>query len=181
MLAFQDKIMTTARSVLMETDKLHMGKLQGQSITVFPPDSFVLVKYRKGSPPSRVHTNWRGPMRVISNDKSIHTLYDLITHKSVQYHAYDIKPFLFDPRRVDPLDVARHDYLEFFVEGILSMKGNPKRVRSLTFLIKWVGYDEAHNSWEPWENLRDLDLLHKYLRDNGLQKIIPFKFKTINA
>jgi len=181
MLAFQDKIMTTARSVLMETDKLHMGKLQGQSITVFPPDSFVLVKYRKGSPPSRVHTNWRGPMRVISNDKSIHTLYDLITHKSVRYHAYDIKPFLFDPRRVDPLDVARHDYLEFFVEGILSMKGNPKRVRSLTFLIKWVGYDEAHNSWEPWENLRDLDLLHKYLRDNGLQKIIPFKFKTINA
>jgi transposase InsO family protein len=181
MLAFQDKIMTTARAVLMETDKLHMAKLQGKSITVYPPDSFVLVRYRKGAPPSRLHTNWRGPMRVISNDKSIHTLYDLITNKPVLYHVYDIKPFIFDPRRTDPTDVARHDYLEFFVETILSMKGNPKRLRSLHFLVKWVGYDESHNSWEPWENLRDLSMLHTYLKDNGLENIIPFKFKTINA
>jgi len=124
MLAFQDKILRTGRTILQETDQLHMGKLQGKPITVFPP------------PPSRLHTNWRGPMTVVSNDKSIHTLYDLITHKSVQYHAYDIKPFIFDPRRVAPVDVARHDYLEFFVEKILYMKGNPKRINSLSFLIK---------------------------------------------
>jgi hypothetical protein len=165
----------------METDKLHMAKLQGKSITVYPPDSFVLVRYRKGAPPSRLHTNWRGPMRIIGNDKSIHTLYDLITNKTVQYHVYDIKPFIFDPRRTDPMYVARHNYLEFFIESILSMKGDPKKLRSLHFLIKWVGHDESHNSWEPWENLRDLSLLHTYLTENGLKRIIPFKFKNINA
>jgi transposase InsO family protein len=181
MLAFQDRIMAQARTVLMETDKLHMAKLQGKSITTYSPDSFVLVRYRKGAPPSRLHTNWRGPMRVISNNKSIHMLLDLITNKEVAYHVYDIKPFIFDPRQTNPIDVARHDYLEFFVENILSMKGIPKRLTSLHFLVKWVGYDETHNSWEPWVNLRDLSILHTYLRDNGLEHIIPFKFKNINA
>jgi hypothetical protein len=48
-------------------------------------------------------------------------------------------------------------------------------------MIKWVGYDETHNSIEPWSNLRDLEILHTYLRDNNLEKIIPFKFKNVNA
>ena len=21
------------------------------------------------------------------------------------------------------------------------------------WLVKWIGYDEAHNTWEPWEHL----------------------------
>jgi hypothetical protein len=181
MLAFQDNIVKTAREVLKETDQLHMTKLQGKAITVYPPNSFVLVKYRKRLPPTRLHTNWHGPMRVISNNKSIHTLLDLITGKEKEYHVYDIKPFEFDPLKTDPTDVARHDYLEFFVERVLSMSGNPKRLNSLRFMIKWVGYDETHNSEEPWKNLRDLEILHTYLRDNGLEKIIPVKFKNINA
>jgi hypothetical protein len=61
------------------------------------------------------------------------------------------------------------------------MTGNPRRLNSLRFMIKWVGYDETHNSEEPWSNLRDLEILHTYLRDNGLERIIPLKFKTINA
>ena len=35
-----------------------------------------------------------------------------------EYHVSDMKQFLFDPLRVDPLDVARHDYMEFFVETV---------------------------------------------------------------
>jgi hypothetical protein len=181
MFAFQDKIVNKARTVLIETDQLHMAKLQGKSITVYPPNSFVLVRYRTGSPPTRLHTYWHGPMRVLSNNKSIHTLLDLITGKEKDYHVYDIKPFKFDPLKTDPTDVERHDYLEFYVERVLSMTGNPKRLHSLRFMIKWVGYDETHNSEEPWSNLRDLEILHTYLRNNGLQRIIPLKFKTINA
>jgi hypothetical protein len=47
------------------------------------------------------------------------------------------------------------------------MTGNPKRLTSLRFMIKWVGYDETHNSEEPWSNLRDSEILYTYLRDNG--------------
>ena len=85
---------------------------------------------------------------------------------------------MFDPLSTDPMDIARKDYLEFFVEKILEMTGNTTKVGTLQFLIKWVGYDERHNSFEPWKNLRDLAVLHEYLKENDLEKIVPKKFKT---
>ena len=33
--------------------------------TVYLPDTHVLVHYRTGSPPTRLHTYWRGPMKVL--------------------------------------------------------------------------------------------------------------------
>jgi hypothetical protein len=54
---------------------------------------------------------------------------------------------------------------------------DPKRVTTvLKFLIKWLGYDDTHNTWELWKEVRDVETLHTYLRANNLQKIIPKKF-----
>jgi hypothetical protein len=50
-----------------------------------------------------------------------------------------MKPFIFNPLQVDPLDIARRDYLEFFVERILDVTGDPKRVTTLKILVKWLG------------------------------------------
>lgn len=118
-------------------------------------------------------------MRVLSNIKSIHTLLDLVTNKITEYHVYDIKPFIFDPSWVNSIDASRHDYSKFFVEPMISMRGNPKRLTSLYFVIKWVGYDDTHNSEKPWRNLRDLAILHTYLRDKDLGHIILCKFKHL--
>ena len=49
-------------------------------------------------------------MRVISGSNSRFILYDLISHVEKEYHVSDMKPVLFDPLRVEPLDVARHGY-----------------------------------------------------------------------
>ena len=35
-----------------------------------------------------------------------------------------MKPLVFDPMKTDPTDIARRDYLEFFIEDILDMKGD---------------------------------------------------------
>jgi hypothetical protein len=59
------------------------------------------------------------------------------------------------------------------------MKGDIKRVSSLTFHVKWLGYDDTHNTWEPWKEVRDVEILHTYLRANNLTKIIPKKFSNI--
>ena len=77
------------------------------------PDSYVLVHYRTGLPPTRLHTNWKGPMRVIKGLNSRYTLLDLITGKEKDYHVSDMKPFVFDSALVDPLDIARRDQMEF--------------------------------------------------------------------
>ena len=73
-------------------------------------------------------------------------------------------------------DIARKDYLEFFIEKILGMTGDTKRVNTLQFEIKWLGYDDSYNSWEPWKNIRDVAVVHDYLRTNNLGKLIPKKF-----
>jgi hypothetical protein len=90
-----------------------------------------------------------------------------------------MKPFIFNPLQVDPLDIARRDYLEFFVEKILDMTGDTKRVTKLKFLVKWLGYDDTHNTWEPYKEVRDVEILHTYLRTNNLSKLIPKKFSAI--
>jgi hypothetical protein len=178
LLSFQDKVMATARDILKKDDDLHMASFSTLKPTEFLHGSHVLVKYRQGSAPTRLHTQWKGPLRVITNTRSEYLLLDLITNKQKSYHVSDMKPFIFDPLQTDPTDIARRDYLEFFVEKIISMTGEPKKVRTLKFLVKWVGYDDSHNSIEPWANLRDVDVLHNYLRQHKLEHLIPTKFKN---
>jgi transposase InsO family protein len=178
MLQFQDEVMAKARDVLKKTDDLHMAYFPKAKPTEFLPDTFVLVKYRTGKPPTRTHTYWRGPLKVISNERSEYLLYDLITNKTKPYHVSDMKQFVFDPLHTDPIDIARRDYLEFFVEKVLDMTGDLKKVTTLKFLIKWLGYDDTYNTWEPWKEVRDVETLHTYLRANNLHKIIPKKFSN---
>ena len=94
-------------------------------------------------------------MRVVNGENSRYTLFDLITNKEKDYHVLDMKPFIFNADLVDPVDVARRDYMEFFIENIISYRGNLKRRNELEFQVKWLGYDETHNLWEPYANLRD--------------------------
>ena len=39
----------------------------------------------------------------------------------------DIKPFVFDAALADPLDVARHDNIEYFIDKILEHRGKENR------------------------------------------------------
>ena len=77
----------------------------------------------------------------------------------------------------NPVDVARRDLMEFFIENVISYRGNLKRKTELEFQVKWLGYDETHNSREPYANLRDSDQLHVFLCQNNLLRLIPKKFR----
>ena len=52
-------------------------------------------------------------MRVVNGENSRYTLFDLITNKEKDYYVSDMKPFIFNADLVDPVDVARRDYMEF--------------------------------------------------------------------
>ena len=82
-----------------------------------------------------------------------------------------MKKFLYDPDHVDPVDVARRDHMEFFVESIVSHRGNLTR-SAIEFLVKWRHYPDSENSWEPYSNLRDNVILHDYLTLNNLHRLI---------
>ena len=59
-----------------------------------------------------------------------------------------MEPFIFDSALVDPLDIARRDHMEFFVEKSLDHRGNIKRRNEIEFLVRWLGYDVSNNFWE---------------------------------
>ena len=131
------------------------------------PNSYVLVYYRTGLPPTRLHTDWEGPMRVIKWLNSRYTLLNLITGKEKDYHVSDLKPFVFDSALVDPLNIARRDQMEFFIEKILIIEENCFHRKWLQLFFSWMGYDQSYDSWEPYANLRDSDQLHSYLREKS--------------
>ena len=88
-------------------------------------------------------------MRIIKGLNSRYALLDLITSKENDYHASDMKPFVFDSAIVDPLDIARRDQIEFFIEKFPIIEEN---FRSLQFFVSWMEYDQSYDSWEPSAN-----------------------------
>jgi len=134
MLSIQDNLIKIARDQLQLSDSNRIGYYTSER-TSFVPGSYVLVKYRTGKPPTRLHTVWKGPMRVISNILNSYTLKDLINHKDKIYHVTDLKVFNFDPTKTNTQDVARKDYLEFFIEKILNHRGDKNKSGKLEFLI----------------------------------------------
>ena len=158
-------------------DSENIIRRNAENITIFPPNSYVLVKYPDSGmgskPPDKLMTYLRGPLRVINNIGPYYTLLNLVTNEQEEAHVKRLKPFLFDPDRVDPVDVANRDDCSFTVQKVITHQGNFKRKNSLEFLVQWEGYSESENSWVPWKELRLNQFLHEYLRGINMQKLIP--------
>ena len=123
--------------------------------------------------PTKLHTHWKGPMRVISNKGAEYLLLDLVQNKQVSVHISRLKRFEYDPLHVNPLAIAAKDYEEDEVEAIIRHIGNPKQKTKMEFLVRWLGFDESEDLWLAWDELRNNTVLHQYLRDNNMEKLIP--------
>jgi hypothetical protein len=75
-------------------------------------------------------------MQVVSGGNSRYLLRDLVTHQEKKYHVSDMKPFNFDPSTTNPLDIARRDHLEYFVEKVFAHRGNLKFKRNLELHVR---------------------------------------------
>ena len=83
----------------------------------------------------------------------------------------------------DPRLVANQASQNWDVEKILSHTGKPfdsKRndtKKTMTFKVKWVGFDETTD--EPYTNrsLFKTAAMHDYLRENNLKSLIPAAYK----
>jgi hypothetical protein len=129
-LAMQDSLLRASAKELLRTDLLHLSSMEQAKLTEYEPNSYALVHYRTGAPPTRLHTFWRGPMQVVSGKDSRYLLKDLISHKEKEYHVSDMKPFIFDPSTRNPIDIACRDHLEFFVDKAFGHRGDVKSKRS---------------------------------------------------
>jgi len=104
---------------------------------------------------------------------SIYIIEDLVSGKRITTHIHNLRPFIYDPIRTNPLTVAQHNEQEFIVESILGS--------TLQFNVRWPGFDESSDSWEAYKALMHVDKLHDYLRTNAMKTLIPREHNLILA
>lgn len=171
----QQIILQLAKKAQQSKDDHHIVTASPKR-TEYPIDSYVLVKYRN-RPPTKFHTNWKGPMQVIKFSKSEYTLLNLVTNKHEKYHMTQLKPFRYDLIHTNPLDVARAEDGEFVVESILGHRSASLR-SEMEFHVKWLNYDDKHNTWEPWKHVKNNEILIRYCYQNKLKKLLTQEQKA---
>lgn len=81
------------------------------------------------------------------------------------FHVSLLEPYRSDGRvQPPPPPVELEDALEYEVESILQHRDR-KRGQGVVrqYLVKWLGYGQEHNTWEPERNLTNCDeALHVY-------------------
>ena len=60
------------------------------------------------------------------------------------------------------------------VEEILTHEGNTRK--NIKFYVKWKEFSNKRDYWEAWEVMKDIQIVHEYLINNGLQKLILKKY-----
>jgi hypothetical protein len=184
-LEIQKKILNIAKKHQKDIDttntinRANFKEITGK--TEYPINSYVLARYKSSQnnnrAPSKVLMPWRGPFRVVDHQNDTYTIHNLPEDKYEEYHVSFLKPFVYDEQVTDPRLVANKDLGFFDVDRVLNHTGQDRKVSTYKFLIRWKGYDDSHNTWEQWENVRNNLVVHQYLKEHKLASLIPRKFK----
>ena len=190
----QAKLITKVQSLLAAVENLHCEKNpKNGPVTEFPNGSYVTVKYLSGTnnrPPTKLHTPMKGPFRVVGMADDHVQIQDILDldGRVREVHVSACRPFNFDPIRTSPLEIARRDNNEFFIEKIISHEdetpSNSKtkpRKECLFFIVRWLGYGPEADTREPWSGIKDTTQLWTYLHRNGLSKLIPKDKRRANG
>jgi hypothetical protein len=179
MMSRQRDIIDTAVSILRQHHKKHVEEAEPSTEEELEINSLVLVGYPETNfgrgPPSKLHPNLKGPFRVVNQKDDIVTVQNLLDNKLTDHHVSLIQPYITSDMQLPPEEVATWDDGVYEVEEIREHKGNVKDKSSLTFLVKWAGYEEM--TWEPWEHVRFNVKLHEYLKKHKLKRLIPKSMK----
>lgn len=171
----QTLIIEVAQKTQQKHDTHHLSGFD-PDFTEYPINSYVLLTPPEGNRP-KLSPRKKGPYRVVNFVGSKYTLQDLLTSKNFDVHISKLSPFNYDVTRTDPKTIAMDDAQEFLIESVLSHRGDRNRRTTMEFLVKWQGYSDDANTWEPYSELRDTDQLLAYLRANRLKSLIPIKHR----
>ena len=171
----QTTLITVARDKQSQTD-FHSLVEYDANITEYPVNSYVLFTPPVGRG-DKLLPKHRGPYQVIERSTSIYTIESLVDGKRSTTHIHNLRPFNYDPARASPPLVAQHNEQEFVVDSIHGHRGDRTRRSTMEFKVRWTGFGESCDTWEPYKALLHVDKLHEYLRTNRMKTLIPGEHK----
>ena len=179
----QDALIRRARESQMEKDSRHLIDTSRilTTATVFANGSYVLAAHdNPAHAPAKGEPLLLGPYKVLNSTGSWYTVQNLVTLKSQDYHVVNLRPFDYDAQYTDPTAIARNRDRVYEVESIQQHTGDFKKsTKDLEFLVRWVGYGPAEDTWEGWDHLRRVEVFHRYLISIKQKRLIPAEFKHL--
>ena len=182
MIESQARIIAIAQESQRLVNDKYIAKHTKEKETTFPINSYVLEGHFETTHfdrPDKLASLYKGPFRVVSNDANQrYTLQSLIDMSLHVVHAKHLQPFEYDPSFVNPVDIARHAAGEFVIGKILDIRGQQNKAgkflrTNLELLVRWHGYDESSDSWEPYKELRTTERFIDFCKQNGYKYLIP--------
>ena len=178
LLNMQAEVVARAQTIQETVNQKHISrKLQKSPNTEdYTVNDYVLWEYpesnlRKDSRPDRLSSHYRGPYRVISSQDGTLQIQNLITEQQHEVLTNHVKPFRYDPNIVDPKTIALHAESEFYIEKIVDIRGTRKKQRfqrkKLELLVRWTGYEQRHDTWVDYGQVKTSDVFIKYCSQNG--------------
>jgi transposase InsO family protein len=139
---------TTANAVKDKFDKEH-------KLVDLPVDSFVMLRdeqRRNKSEPPNI-----GPFKIVNKTTGgAYVLQDLVGA---------LLPRNYQPSALISLSTdPRFEQNSFEVESILDHQDT---VAGYKYLVRWKGYSQDHDTWEPEDNFDDLSVIHAYWHRRG--------------
>jgi len=98
-------------------------------ITDYPIDSYILY-----TPPMGRGNKLEDHIK-FEDESSLYFIEDLVLGKQIRTHVHNLRPFLFNPNGLNPIEVAQQNEQEFLVNDIIAHRGDHHRRTSMEFLV----------------------------------------------
>jgi hypothetical protein len=172
------RVIQSVSEVVDTVDEIDMSPYV---LTTYSINDFVLRRYPPskigGGNPHKYGSWWRGPYQVTgivqqpvseTNSKPCYTIRSLIDDKEYMADVTHLRPFYFDPEYVTPLNIAAKDKNEEVIEKIIQHDFSDLSAKR--WLVRWHGGEET---WERFDNLRNVEAFQHYCATNDLDPFPP--------
>ena len=128
----------------------------------FGAGDYVLVGIPEPRAGQKLYLKWRGPYRIMHSARGyVFTVEDLVSGDQKEVHGDRVR--FYDDRFLHVTEEMKyqltHDNSSFEVDELRNVRLNPQ-TDELELLVKWRGFSEAENTWEPlhglWEDVPTL-------------------------
>jgi len=121
----------------------------------FGDGDYVLMGVPEGQHGGKLSLKWRGPYRIVDSKHGYtYLIEDIVQGDRKLVHGDRLR--FYDDRMLNITDELKaqfsHDNSSYEVDQLLQLRIN-ESTRDLEILVKWRGFSELENSWEPCMNL----------------------------